>query len=463
MKYLNALLVFLLLLVPAVQAQECPPSGTLAVPLELFLTPDKHHASAGNDLTLASGDLTGEGHVVCMAGNSSSANDPFSSSIEEIWQGNAWALNTKTEIEYNDDGRLATRVSLRWNAGTQEYLIQNAASYTYDANGNVAEILTQTWNGSGYTNQYLDVFEKDVFGNDARIERFDWENGAWKTRFLSESVIEDGHITETTVQTIHALGILANVWHRTFEYDAQGREIVKVQERWNEGAQSWDLDERDLTTYPGANVVTMNQVYEGGGWVDYLETTQSYVNGLLMEEASVGQMQSVAGNRVVYTYDNAGNLTALVFQGEGETGGWVDQSRSTFTLDPDGNLLVLLIQFFDNDAMMWMNISRVTYEYEENSEATSIEEMIPGVTAFDVFPYPAQDQVHVQLQLTQASALKVEVFDVLGRLVKNLADGMGSSGVQRLSWLPEDEPAGLYFVRLTVDGAVETKPIVLIK
>lgn len=104
------------------------------------------------------------------------------------------------------------------------------------------------------------------------------------------------------------------------------------------------------------------------------------------------------------------------------------------------------------------------FNYEPNETATSIEDtVLDGIASFDIYPYPAQDQVHVALQLLQTAYIQLEVFDVLGQRVRALAEGTVPSGVQLFSWLPNNTTTGLYFVRLSVDGAVQTKPIVLVK
>lgn len=470
MKHVSTLVFLLIFAVSTVQAQECPNFGTLPAPIQSFFSSNKHYSTVGDNVAITTSELSIEQQVACMAGKSLittghvNAEGPYYSSLEELWLGNAWHPNSKLENEYNEEGQLISKIFLRWNSGSQAFIEENATFYSNDANGNTSEVITKAWNGTGFENQYKSVFEKDTFGNLTLIERFDWENGVWKTRFLSTSMVVDGRITETTIQTTHAQGVLANAQLLTFEYDGEGREIVELQERWDENTQSWEPNSRDLTTYSGSNVVTMSQVFEGG-WIDFMETTEMYDDkGLVIEQTSVSPKETVNGLRFLFEYDDAGNLTEIVAQDEDEIGGWRNQSRQAFTHDLDADPLVTLIQMYDNNSMMWVSLSRITFNYQQNEKAISIEEdMILGVTSFDVYPYPAKDRVNVELQLTQASELGVEVFDVLGRRVINLTEGMVSAGTQRFSWLPQKEPAGLYFIRLSVDGAVDMRPIVLVK
>ena len=467
MRFANIFVLLLVFTASTVQAQECPIANALPASLNTKMLSHKYHAAFATQ----GSDLSGDQQHACIADAFASntqninADVPFQSSIEEIWLGNNWINNSSIENEYNEAGQLINKTFLRWNTGLQKFSNETATHYTYDAGGNTSEVVTTTWNGAAFENQYRSVIERDTFGNLIMTERFDGENGGWNTRFLSTSVVTDELITETIVQTTHATGTLANVKRTTFEYDGEGRSIMELEERWDENTQSWGVDSRDLISYAGTTVVTTSQEYESGNWVDAFETTALYNdNGLLLEQTSTSLMTTGVGNRFIYTYDNAGNLMEMVAQEDDAAGGWRNQFRNAFTLDPDGDPLELLIQQYDNNGMMWANISRVTYNYEQNPAATGVEdEMISGLASVDLYPYPAKDRVHVSLQLTQSSELHVEVYDVLGRQVKNLVNGIMSAGTQRISWLPQNEPAGLYFVRITVDGAVNTRPILLIK
>lgn len=467
MKYVSGIL-FLIFAVSTAHAQVCPDAGTLPGMSDLAPAYIKHNP--GNATPLAAHNLSDVQPIGCIAGESSpapahiNAAAPFSSSVEELWQGSEWSNNSMQENEYNEDNQLLSKIFLRWYPALQSFKEETATYYTYDADGYTAEVLTQTWTGTTFENQYRSVSERDAFGNQVLLERFDWVDGEWKTRFLSTSTVVDGRISETTIQTTHALGILANAILLTFEYDSEGRKTLELQEGWDEATQSWEPEFRDLTSYSDTGVITMTQTFNGD-WVDFIETTEVFdSNGLAIEWVSVSQTTSVGGNRFLYQYDNAGNLTELISQGQDGMGGWINQSRSTSNLDPDGDPLEHLYQMYNSDNMMWENVSRVTFNYDETEQATHVEkDMIPGLASFDIYPYPATDKVNIALQLTQPVQLQVEIFDMLGRRVNHLVEGTVTAGMQHLSWIPQNEPAGLYFVRFSVDGVVDSRPLVLVK
>jgi hypothetical protein len=65
-------------------------------------------------------------------------------------------------------------------------------------------------------------------------------------------------------------------------------------------------------------------------------------------------------------------------------------------------------------------------------------------------PNPAGDLVAVPFCLPEAGAASLEVFDLQGRRVATLADGVLSPGVHVRLWGAKGAAAGIYFVRMKV-------------
>jgi hypothetical protein len=60
-------------------------------------------------------------------------------------------------------------------------------------------------------------------------------------------------------------------------------------------------------------------------------------------------------------------------------------------------------------------------------------------------------------------ATSLEVFDVLGRRVATLVDGVETPGVKTVQFNAADLPSGIYFYRLSVGGFVQTRRMMLVK
>jgi hypothetical protein len=74
---------------------------------------------------------------------------------------------------------------------------------------------------------------------------------------------------------------------------------------------------------------------------------------------------------------------------------------------------------------------------------------IPGLT---VFPNPYQGTTHVQFSMTETDHVKLEAFDVQGKLVAVVHDGLLDAGTQTLQFSAAamGAPAGVYLLRLTI-------------
>lgn len=80
----------------------------------------------------------------------------------------------------------------------------------------------------------------------------------------------------------------------------------------------------------------------------------------------------------------------------------------------------------------------------------------------------ANAQTMIQYQLTKSERLRLEVFDVNGRLIQTLAHGLQSAGSYQAAWdgLTREgrvAPAGVYFYRLQTARATATKKLLLVR
>jgi hypothetical protein len=83
-------------------------------------------------------------------------------------------------------------------------------------------------------------------------------------------------------------------------------------------------------------------------------------------------------------------------------------------------------------------------------------------SSFEVFPNPASGQFFVRFDLMQQNNVRLEVLDVLGRvLYANSAAKQFAAGKHQLAIQAKDWPSGVYFVRLGVAEAIFSKKIVV--
>lgn len=93
----------------------------------------------------------------------------------------------------------------------------------------------------------------------------------------------------------------------------------------------------------------------------------------------------------------------------------------------------------------------------------------PGATRLSpIFPSPMSSSATIRFELAQAGPVRLDAFDVTGRLVCALARGEHSAGTHELSWRGIDDaghslPPGVYLMRLAAGAHVEQRRVVKIR
>ncbi len=92
----------------------------------------------------------------------------------------------------------------------------------------------------------------------------------------------------------------------------------------------------------------------------------------------------------------------------------------------------------------------------------------PGALRLSAHPNPSFGTTLVSLEQPQAAHVRLQVFDVGGRLVRTLADDWRSAGVQRFEWDGRTDDGavagtGLYFLRVEAAGNTASGRIVRVR
>ncbi|HYE57926.1 MAG TPA: T9SS type A sorting domain-containing protein [Rhodothermales bacterium] len=78
-------------------------------------------------------------------------------------------------------------------------------------------------------------------------------------------------------------------------------------------------------------------------------------------------------------------------------------------------------------------------------------------------PNPARTGVSLSFTLDALRAVVLTVHDALGREIARLADGLLPAGTHEARWNASDAPAGVYAVRLSAGGALQTRTVTLVR
>ncbi len=98
-----------------------------------------------------------------------------------------------------------------------------------------------------------------------------------------------------------------------------------------------------------------------------------------------------------------------------------------------------------------------------NAEEEPLNATTQKFKVSSVYPNPFNATTRISFDVPQASDVKLAVYDVLGREVAMLVDGMQSAGTQSVTFNASNLSTGVYFVRLSGTWGMATHKIVLIK
>lgn len=79
------------------------------------------------------------------------------------------------------------------------------------------------------------------------------------------------------------------------------------------------------------------------------------------------------------------------------------------------------------------------------------------------YPNPFQRSTLIRFELPAAGKAEVAVYDIRGRKVATLFEGVKSAGLASVEWNAGSHPSGIYFCRLRFGSAVTSRKLLLIK
>lgn len=104
-----------------------------------------------------------------------------------------------------------------------------------------------------------------------------------------------------------------------------------------------------------------------------------------------------------------------------------------------------------------------TLPKEERNNVLSKEKLLTEFNMENCYPNPFNPTTKISFSLPQKSQIKLKVFDVLGREIQILADGIYEAGKYEVEFNATNLPSGVYFYNLTSGTNSITKKMLLIK
>lgn len=118
----------------------------------------------------------------------------------------------------------------------------------------------------------------------------------------------------------------------------------------------------------------------------------------------------------------------------------------------DGGGGFLVIADGDNNILIDKDYTSTTFKTDlsniDVSAATSIDP-ISSMEELLIFPNPASNQLHIRFELSEATALKIALYNVLGQELMVLKESIVQSGTQQIQQDIQSLESGLYYIRFT--------------
>jgi hypothetical protein len=104
------------------------------------------------------------------------------------------------------------------------------------------------------------------------------------------------------------------------------------------------------------------------------------------------------------------------------------------------------------------------YEYIfTHSVVLSVNDILPEEFSLDVYPNPFNPSTNIKVSLNTRSAIKIYVYNILGSLVRTIAEDIYEAGSHTFIFNGNDFSSGVYVLTVERNTNLISKKIVLLK
>ncbi|MGA7161851.1 MAG: T9SS type A sorting domain-containing protein [Bacteroidota bacterium] len=79
------------------------------------------------------------------------------------------------------------------------------------------------------------------------------------------------------------------------------------------------------------------------------------------------------------------------------------------------------------------------------------------------YPNPFNPSTNIEFSIPKREHVVLGIYDLLGRVVETLVDGVVAEGTHSVEWKPSGDESGVYFYRLQADGTTVVKKLLYLK
>ncbi len=351
--------------------------------------------------------------------------------------------NTLTLQTFDAHNNVTSTITETWNTGTSSYDLSNNRLYTYNASNMITSTTWEIWGGSAWVPSNEDVYSY----NSAGKLYLDQEN-TWNT--------------------------LTSAWDpagtKTYYYDSSMNMINETDQSWSGGSPVYT--NQWMRTFSSTNqlLTTTASTWNGTSWVNSTMYTHAYDSvgnplSLLFQLYNTGTHAWDNSNLALYSNYTAARLPQTVNQktwnGTPSTGTWVNSSMLSYVYNSYNQVtnmvgiswnVVGTYEFAAGDPA-------ANYYYETYGGTTSVKSVSSNGGDANIYPVPAQNMLHVDLNWSVAQTATIRIIDMTGNVVRQWNTPSATQYNSAVS--VNNLASGMYVINITGQQGQIVKQIVV--
>ena len=360
-----------------------------------------------------------------------------------------WTNYERADLTYNSVNLLTDFTILSWNSSSEDWQKNTRIHRSYSPGENITEELYMIWDGANWINDERISITYDSLSRMSSVTYQYWEAGSY------------GWI---------------NYYQLLIDYNADESEYYEIYQVW-----FWDA------WYPMERYIeykhnsfkrvdsTFSQYSNGYYWVNSEFASYEYEQDTLLRKIQYEYWNDATGwtlsSRDLYSYTTEASSSGPALVSEILTqdwsDSWSDSYRWLYSYDANQNILQEIYE--TKESGNWIRAYLEEYHYtltRPTDVPTPIDEPVslPRQTKLHQnYPNPFNPSTIIEYELSQPIDVRLEVFDVAGRLVRTLVFSKQSQGRHSVSFNAHGLASGVYFYRLQAGELIQVRKMVLIK
>ena len=410
------------------------------------------------------------------------ASDRLTLCTVETKQGGNFVNLFRADLQYNDNGNLDTQLNEVWDSTETnpdgEWVKASRSTFEYDANGNDTLQVDESWNrqnGEWLNSQRF----RRTYDSQDRIEqelqeRWDFFNQTWENSTRIQYTYNSGSTVE--VEETWDGSAWVNYERRTTTLNDDDLPTQLLTEDWD--GSDWVNEERDSFTYTihentqkFERVVTEVWDANASEWDDETRVRFSYTTVIPVELAGF-EAQQVGEGTVRLTWQTASETNNSGFAIQRRFGSGTAAPWSTLQFVGGAGTTSEPQSYRFMDRSVPYEAETVRYRLKqvdldgsiEFSKTVEVRLGPPQQLALQApFPNPSRDQATIRYELPEATAVRIAVYDMLGRRVAIPVNGQKNAGRAEFQFRTQQLPSGTYMLRLQAAEQTRTQRLTVVK